>query len=116
MEARDGDHLMIPFECDLCIFHKLRKEEPQLTKAQDDLLLQCIRRANLDAFWSRARTTVNQNKNRVKTAINFSELLGMQGPFEHEGPYPPHDHCGYELAYDMLLYSRRKGKHDPNYT
>ena len=26
--GRDGDHLMNPFECDLCIFHKLNERDP----------------------------------------------------------------------------------------
>jgi hypothetical protein len=31
MVGRDGDHLMIPFECDLCIFRKLRHHDPLLS-------------------------------------------------------------------------------------
>ena len=28
MHARDGDHLMTQFECDLCIFRKLKHRSP----------------------------------------------------------------------------------------
>jgi hypothetical protein len=28
MVARTGDHLMSPFECDTCIFRKLKKRDP----------------------------------------------------------------------------------------
>lgn len=51
--ARDGDHLMVPFECDTCIFWKLRNVAPNpIDCLKDKLLLACIRRVNLDAFWS----------------------------------------------------------------
>jgi hypothetical protein len=30
-QARMGDHLMIAFECDLCVFRKLYKRNPILT-------------------------------------------------------------------------------------
>jgi hypothetical protein len=50
--ARNGDHCMVPFECDLCIFRKLKRRSPDLTNPGDDLLLACIRQINLDAFWS----------------------------------------------------------------
>jgi hypothetical protein len=38
-KARNGDHLMVPFECDICIFRKLRKSDPTLRDLQDKLLL-----------------------------------------------------------------------------
>ena len=116
LEARDGDHLMVPFECDVCIFRKLKGRDPIIDNPQDSLLQECIRRANLDACWGRARTTVNQNKNKVNMALRYSEELGLEGTFEHQGPYPFADHCGYELACNMLLYSRRKGRYDKSYT
>ena len=50
LEARPGDHLLVPFECDTCIFLKLRGSFPQANNTADDLLLKCIRRVNLDAF------------------------------------------------------------------
>ena len=116
LRARDGEHLMTPFECDLCIFRKLRKIDPRPDNSQDELLLVCIRRINLDAFWARASTTVNQNRRQVNASLKFSKLLGLPGSFEHKGPYPTHDHCGYEVACNMLLYSRNKGRHDPTHT
>ena len=116
LQARDGEHLMTPFECDLCIFRKLRKADPRLNVSQDELLLVCIRRMNLDSFWARATTTVNQNRRQVNASLEFSKVLGLSGSFEHEGPYPAHDHCGYEVACNMLLYSRKRGRHDPTHT
>jgi hypothetical protein len=47
--GRNGDFLVTPFQCDLCIFWNLHKRNPIATP-QDDLLLCCIRRINLDAM------------------------------------------------------------------
>jgi hypothetical protein len=47
--ARDGDHLMCPFQCDHCHFYNIQNRRPG-AKVQDDVFLICIRRANLDAF------------------------------------------------------------------
>ena len=69
LKARDGDSLMVPFECDLCIFRKLRRENPKAQSPSDQLLLLCIRRMNLDAFWSSASSTVRANKNKVNQML-----------------------------------------------
>jgi hypothetical protein len=110
LKARNGDHFMVPFECDTCIFRKLRKSDPTIRDPQDKLLLACIRRMNLDAFWSRAVDTVNGNRGTLAAKLKLSELVGLQGPCVHDGPFPDYDHCGYELAIDMLLMSRQAGK------
>ena len=85
-QGRDGDHILVPFECDLCIFRKLRKVDPSSEIEQDNLLLECIRSSNLDAFWSRARSTVLQNKRMVKSLLDLSELVELTGSYEHEAP------------------------------
>ena len=93
----------------LCIFRKLRRTNPSDTAAQEKLLLATIRIIKLDNIWSRARNTVRQNKDKVREVIGFCKLLGLEGPFEHEGPYPYKYHCGYETVAGMLLFSRRPG-------
>jgi hypothetical protein len=48
---RNGDHLIVPFECDECIFVKLQNfSTSSNNQEKDKLLLACIQRANLDAF------------------------------------------------------------------
>ena len=110
IKARNGDHLMTPFQCDLCIFRKLRKKDPLPKDPLDDLLLACVRRMNLDTFWSRAPDTVRGNKDKLADMLSLSQLIGLRGPCVHDGPYPDYDHCGYKVAIDMLLMSRRKGR------
>ena len=115
-EGRNGDSLMTPFECDVCIFRKLKGREFNLKNSKDTLLLDLIRRANLDAFWARARSTVYQNLTKTKRMLEFSEMVGLNGPFISRCPFPPGDHCGYELAISTLLYSRRPRKHLSSHT
>jgi hypothetical protein len=106
---------MLSFECDLCIFRKLRHRNPDETSPTDKLLQSCIRRMNLDAFWSRSTATVSGHKDNLNRTLKFSRLLGMDGPFIQDGPLPGHDHCGYEVAADMLLYSRSRGRNNNDY-
>ena len=105
--ARDGDHLMTPFECDKCVFWKLKGRHPIEGNPQDNLLKAVIRQSNLDAFWSRARSTVTSNKNLVKQQIEISKTLGLEGPFVDYGPSPSYDHCAREVALSILIKSRQ---------
>jgi len=43
LKGRDGDHLVTPFQCDLCHFQNIMDRDPE----------KLIRRANLDALWAR---------------------------------------------------------------
>jgi len=114
--ARPGDHLMIPFECDVCIFIKLKGHLPDPSSPPDTLLMSCIRRMNLDAFWSREVSTVKSNTRRANKLIETSSIFQMPGPFFHQGPLPLHDHCGYRIAVSILLLSRNPGKHSSSHT
>ena len=101
---------MCPFECDVCIFRKLTGRSSDNESSVDDLLLATIRRMNLDAFWSSESVTVLGNKGKINMSLKLSALVGLQGPYLHDGPFPAYDHCGYEVAIQMLLYSKRKGR------
>ena len=107
---------MAPFECDFCIFHKLKFRNPCLDNPWDCSLLAVIRRANLDAFWSTAPSTVRENTRRLKVAQKFSEKLKLPGPYRQAGPFPQYDYCGYEVAFQMLLYSLNSGKINKKHT
>jgi hypothetical protein len=65
--ARHGKHLMVSFECDFCVFLKIcLGERPNLAHASDQLLMACIRKVNLDSFWSRVSRTVSSNCQVIK--------------------------------------------------
>lgn len=117
LEARYGDHLMAPFECDTCIFWKLRKAKPNPeVNASDKLLLDCIRRVNLDAFWSRMTSTVLTNKDKFRAGLKLSESVGLEGPYIVTSGFPEWDHCGYEVAIQMVLASLKPGRYSSEYT
>jgi hypothetical protein len=107
--GRDGDNLITPFECDVCIFRKLRRHLPDTTSLVDCRLLECIRRVNLDSFWSRASSTVKGNLDRVKSSLQISYSMGLGGPYFH-------DYCGYKLAIQMVDASRKPGRYSQSYT
>lgn len=113
--GRDGDHLMAPFECDLCIFRKLKSRDPDMSRASDKLVLGVIRRANLDVFWSRATSTVNNNRRKVNETLEICESLDIKSPFVHQHTMPAWDHAGYSVAIAILIKSRKPGKHDERY-
>jgi hypothetical protein len=112
----NGNHVTMPFQCDLCIFRLLHGEEPRTQSAQDALLMACIRWVNLDAFWSHEKLTVESNFNTMKRVIQFSETVGLGGGYPSPVPFPFEDVCGYEVAIQMVLVSKWPGKHSPTYT
>ena len=81
--ARPGDHLCIPFECDYCIFIKLRGHLPRDNRETDKLLMKCIRRVNLDAFWSRTTQTIGGLRRQTEMVLKILNLVGLSGPFRH---------------------------------
>jgi hypothetical protein len=68
----DGAHLMIPFQCDLCVYRTLFKRDPTSTVA-DIENLRVIRRMNLDAIWSREPSTITKNYLSVNLLISSCE-------------------------------------------
>jgi hypothetical protein len=109
--ARKGDDLLVQFECDWCVFGKLRKKAPDPTRQKDILLMACIRRANLDAFWSRAGSTANSQASLIRKGISLSDEVGLDPPYHEPGPLPTFDHCGYGVAIQMLMKSREAGRY-----
>jgi hypothetical protein len=55
LQGRDGEHLIIPFPCNWCLFMLLSCCIPCLMNRQDEFLLCVIWGANLDALWGRER-------------------------------------------------------------
>jgi hypothetical protein len=118
--ARDGDDLLVSFECDVCIFSKLYRRLPMssaLHKESDEFAMACIRRITLDAFWSRAPSTVQGNKHLMRSTMAITAgLLGhVEGPYGNPGPLPNFDHCGYLVAMQMVASSLGKGRYEESH-
>lgn len=85
--GRSGDHLMCPFQCDICVFLFLTGRQPNVLRMVDDnLLMICIRRAILDSFWARESSTVQANRREIEKYIRILKTVGVTPQFE------PSDH------------------------
>ena len=114
--ARNGDDLLVSFECDTCVFRKLyHRNADSQNSPQDAFALACIRRINLDAFWSRARATVDSNAAKIREGLRLSSMLGLSGPYLEPGPLPLDDHCGYEVAMQMVASSLEAGRYSESH-
>jgi hypothetical protein len=65
--ARPGNHLFCPFQCEICHFRNVQGRYPLVGSGLlgDVELLKCLRRVNLDAFWSREPSTVSQQLRKI---------------------------------------------------
>jgi hypothetical protein len=113
--ARRGDHLMVSFECGLCIFRKLYRREPNLQSPVDNLAFVTIRRVDLDALWARTKDTVLGNASLVSLGLKNLAELSLTGPYLDSGPLPDYDHCGYEVAMQMVNESKSNCRNATGY-
>jgi hypothetical protein len=103
MEARPGDHLMTPFQCDLCHFRNMMGRNPVLTLWSDREILEYVRRANLDAFWSREVSTIAKNLSAArKMERKVADRLGLPSITPPMGPFPLKDEGGMAPAIAVL--------------
>jgi hypothetical protein len=115
MTARNGDQLMLVFQCDLCHFRNIQDRDPDLTPGTKDFLLsRCIRRANLDAFWARESSTVLGNARELGKMADNSDILGIANYFPKSGPFPVKDQQGMRVACTVLLRSLDPGRNEEN--
>ena len=115
LEARMGDHLMTNFQCDNCHFRNIQKRDPLPGEiAKDNVLMTCIRRANLDALWSKEKGTVEANQREVVHMIRRCHDLGINPSivFPQKRPFPLKDIQFMSLAASMVLRSLDAGKND----
>ena len=77
-----------------------------------------IRRANLDAFWSRRSSTVSQNASRVKRIITgLKDRFDItEGPFYYGGPSTDYDSEGYVVALAVFQASTNPGRYDKTHS
>jgi hypothetical protein len=109
--ARAGDHLFCPFECDYCLFYKLKGMEPNENRGEDSNLLAYIRRSNLDAFWSRRPSTVNALRRLFVEQVEAGEYFGFQ-MFPPLGPFDPAYDSGIRAALGLLRKGQGVGRHE----
>ena len=112
LTARNGDWFSVPFQCEGRWFHNLFGKEAKPTVQGDHYLMALMRRANLDMFWSREKSTVLSQFSRVKGIIRRDS--GWNHRSIHLFPtlkaHPLKDDAGMGLAMKMLEKSRDKGR------
>jgi hypothetical protein len=111
-EARAGDHLMVPFQCELCHFRNIMGRDPDHSRGTDLEIMDMMRRANLDAFWSRETSTVKSNLREAIRIEKTSNRLGMPSITPKLGPWPLEDKLGMAVAIAVLDRSLDKGVYE----
>ena len=111
----DGAHLMLPFQCEICMFRSLFLRDPRDTTADAENLA-VLRRMNLDLIWSREPTTIHKNMLHLNNIISICESAGFTPTLTCPGPYPIEDKWGWSVAFAMLVKSLRPGRHAKSHT
>ena len=109
-EAREGDHLMCPFQCDDCMFYNMKGRFQREGSKEDKLLSVCVRRAILDAFWARERSTVEKNWREMRNLQKTANLIGLSEPLPQRGPFEIGDSVGMSIACILLMKSLQDGR------
>ena len=102
LKARNGDHLMVPFQCELCHFRNVYGREPKKINLKDKEFFKFVRRANLDAFWSREPTTVAKNLSQLNRMSRTKNKFGFASTTPPLGPFPVADDLGMKAAVAIL--------------
>ena len=108
--ARDGDHLITPFQCDECHFLNIHRRLPTAS-VEDERLQVAIRRAILDSLWSTERSTVSANFYQMKKVAQHASAYGVLDEFlPPRGPFPIEDTWGMSTATLFLARSTDSGR------
>ncbi len=115
LQARNGDNLVTPFQCDTCHFRNLYNRDPEPRLAQDVRVLKCIRRAILDSLWSAEPRTASRTLTECRRGLNIATSMGFGDRlFKPMGPFPLNDSFGMAAAIVILQLSLNPGKYDKN--
>ena len=114
--ARSGDAFFTSFQCDFCVFKNIKKRAPISSSQADTRFMSYIRRANLDAFWSRSPGTISGSLTGLRKIIRTAQEFDMSPSIEPIGPWPVEDVQGMRLAITILRASQEPGRNDPSYT
>ena len=112
--ARPGDWILTPFQCERCWFINLY-ERQALDSVSDLVVLDTLRRANLDMFWSRTTSTVKGSMSSIKDTIARCKAAGRKVALEGMEPWDIGDSSGMGTAVLMLEKSVCKGKNSDAY-
>ena len=107
--------LLNPFQCDLCWFRNLKGRNPDVNKMEDESLMSCIRRVNLDMLWSVSSSTVASTVGNVKKGLRMCDEMGIEPTYASLGPWPVKDEVGFTVGLQMVKASLIPGKYSQTY-
>jgi hypothetical protein len=110
--ARVGDHVICPFQRDLCHFRNLQGRSPIYGSdvLNDTETMDLLRRYSIDAFWSREPSTISGNLTKINRVLQISHELGLdKPPVPMLGPWPVKDSFGMGVAIVPLKHSLDRG-------
>jgi len=113
VEARNGDHLMVPFQCEVCHFRNIYGRDPQDNNLKDKEFFRYARRVNLDSFWSREPPTIRNNLSLLNRIRKTEDKFGFPSATPPLGPFPVADVLGMKGAIAILDRSMDKGLYGP---
>ena len=101
--ARAEDHLMTPFQCELCHYRNLTQRNPSFNRTEHQECLAHMQRVNLDAFWSREPPTVEGHLREGFRVEAIAVKLGLGTLSPSLGPFPLEDSLGMRAALAVLV-------------
>ena len=107
---------MASFQCEKCWFVNLQGRLPDPRSPVDVRLCQYVRRANLDAMWSKEPGTVATNGVQMRKARKLQAELGLESPnYPPLGPWPLDDTVGMTTCVTMLRASVKPGAYNESH-
>ena len=98
--------IMVPFQCDLCHFCNIVNCDLWVMTPFDKEIVEYIRRANLDPFWSRESSTRRGILRLALKAETNNDKFGMPPLIGSHGPFPAlNDMCGMKSAIAIMIWS-----------
>jgi hypothetical protein len=105
-KGRNGDHLMVPFQCELFHFWNIMKEEPRPGFTEHGNFMRHVCRCNLDAMWSREPRTMASNLDELCRVKKAARDFGTPSLTPVMGPFPLADSSGMKAALAVLHRSQ----------
>ena len=103
--------MVAPFQCEGCWFVNIYGRYAQREDSfADQCVLACLRRANLDMFWSRETSTIKSVVGYLREIVRRADTAERPVPLEPFEPWGVEDRQGMGIAIMMLEKSLSKGR------
>jgi hypothetical protein len=77
---------MTRFQCGKCHFRNVQGQDPEFRERRDALFERCIRRATIDAFWSKEESTMRGARGGIWAAIQKVDMINGGKHSRHLDP------------------------------